>query len=250
MGESFLALSHVCSKSHVLLRLVVGTSAVDNLPYASKIAWDQRKTCAVGTRVEILRTIYDWGEDRTAGQVFILTGVAGAGKTAISHSVAAWTHKISSGGPSVALFFDRDVSESDTIRIVASTIARNFAALPGVYERMTEILELEPGLAIAGGQRLFEELVVPSFQHLDLTLLPIVVIDGLDKPSLERLAPFLSSAVHLLPTTLKFFFYHHRNSGRSLASTAAGIVRPHRASRYEGQVERPGRLHRGGCRLC
>ena len=64
---------------------------LDKLPYAKSASWDPSSVCMPDTRKGLLNDIMMWitalNPTGTA-EIYWLTGVAGAGKTAVAHSVA------------------------------------------------------------------------------------------------------------------------------------------------------------------
>ncbi|KAH0579473.1 hypothetical protein H2248_002332 [Termitomyces sp. 'cryptogamus'] len=77
---------------------LVSQSKLDNWDYSKKAPYDAilnddtlfRAPCIEGTRIRILKQLYEWAEDcsPTSPQVFWLTGPAGSGKSTIACSVA------------------------------------------------------------------------------------------------------------------------------------------------------------------
>ncbi|KAG5731782.1 hypothetical protein E4T56_gene1561 [Termitomyces sp. T112] len=77
---------------------LVSQSKLDNWDYSKKAPYDAilnddtlfRAPCIEGTRIRILKQLYEWAEDSspTSPQVFWLTGPAGSGKSTIACSVA------------------------------------------------------------------------------------------------------------------------------------------------------------------
>jgi hypothetical protein len=56
----------------------------DNIPYAS---YNREYVCLDGTRTELIGTIMDWVEGADGTSVLWLSGLAGTGKSTISHSI-------------------------------------------------------------------------------------------------------------------------------------------------------------------
>ncbi len=84
-------------------------ATLSELPYAHGASWNPALMCQPGTRKSILDEVMDWignFHGDSSARIFCLTGVPGAGKTAISHSIAnlcvdkgcAWQLPSSSAG--------------------------------------------------------------------------------------------------------------------------------------------------------
>jgi hypothetical protein len=72
--------------AEILEYIPVQHIALSALPYAGGVSWDSSRVCLPGTRVEILDDIWTWAnniEHSSSAQIFWLTDVAGAGKSAI-----------------------------------------------------------------------------------------------------------------------------------------------------------------------
>ena len=97
---------------------------MDKLPYAKGASWDPGHVCLPHTRDRLLEDIWTWiTATPTTGtaEIYWLTGVAGAGKSAIAHSVAQHCSErkllVSS------FFFDHKTSGLNDPQALFSTIA-------------------------------------------------------------------------------------------------------------------------------
>ena len=70
--------------------ITAGSNDLNNMPYAFGARYTEEKGCLPGTREFVLRDICDILNDpaEDAPQMCLLTGVAGSGKSAITHSIA------------------------------------------------------------------------------------------------------------------------------------------------------------------
>jgi len=86
-------------------------ATLSELPYAQGASWNPALMCQPGTRKSILDEVMDWignFHGDSSARIFCLTGVPGAGKTAISHSIAKLC--ADKGWLATAFFFSREDS--------------------------------------------------------------------------------------------------------------------------------------------
>src|SRR3984957_8224843 len=87
-------------------------SALNPLPFAKGSSWNSLSVCLPGTRVALLEDIWTWiqsADDTKLAKIFLLSDLAGTGKSLIAQSVAKRCYD--AGLLASSLFFDRDVSE-------------------------------------------------------------------------------------------------------------------------------------------
>src|SRR3984957_9436719 len=66
-------------------------SALNTLPFAKGSSWNSLSVCLPGTRVTLLEDIWTWiqsADDTKSAEIFLLSDLAGTGKSSIAHSVA------------------------------------------------------------------------------------------------------------------------------------------------------------------
>ena len=78
----------------------------------SNVDFDSDKGCLDGTREDILKSIYDWIDKFNSNKLFWLYGIAGSGKSTISHTVAKHLKKTIF---LVVVFFAREIIISSII---------------------------------------------------------------------------------------------------------------------------------------
>ncbi|KAF7976989.1 hypothetical protein HWV62_4906 [Athelia sp. TMB] len=150
------------------------------LPYAEGASWDPQRACLPGTRLPILSAIGAWARRRVSEQICLLEGVAGSGKTAISHTIAEILR--AEGLLATAFFFSRDDTSRNTPKTLLATMARDIASLhPRAAQVIAEALEAEPALASASLSRQFDALILEPCRHLPTGRTTVFVIDALDE---------------------------------------------------------------------
>ncbi|KAF7975813.1 hypothetical protein HWV62_8505 [Athelia sp. TMB] len=150
------------------------------LPYTEGASWDPQRTCLPGTRLPILSAIGTWARRRVSEQICLLEGVAGSGKTAISHTIAEILR--AEGLLATAFFFSRDDASRNTPKTLLATMARDIASLhPRAAEAIAEALEAEPALASASLSRQFDALILEPCRHLPTDRTTVFIIDALDE---------------------------------------------------------------------
>jgi hypothetical protein len=143
-------------------------------------ARDQASGCLPGTRTELLSTIHNWiAAEGTL--IFWLSGLAGTGKTSVSHSIAeAYDHEPSRVA---TFFFSRDQKARSEIRFLFQTIAFQLGnAYPALKQEISNVLEDETILTSNLNVQ-FKKLILQPISALrDLFLSPmVVVLDALDE---------------------------------------------------------------------
>ncbi|KAG6326744.1 hypothetical protein ID866_12344, partial [Astraeus odoratus] len=99
------------------------------------------KACLVGTRGEILTEIVNWigSTNVDVPRVFWLSGLAGQGKSAIAHTVAAWFRDL--GGLCACFCFARDRKADRLHEKIFITIARDLADCdPSLKRAFVEVI--------------------------------------------------------------------------------------------------------------
>src|ERR1700722_20213036 len=87
-------------------------SALNALPFAKGSSWNSLSGCLPGTRIGLLEDIWTWiqsADDTKSAEIFLLSDLAGTGKSSIAHSVEKSCYD--AGLLASSFFFDRDVAE-------------------------------------------------------------------------------------------------------------------------------------------
>lgn len=128
-----------------------------------------------------MEKIWSWidSTDSEAGRVFWITGVAGAGKSAIAHTVAHQSHH-SQRHHSSCFFFDRGTDGRNNPDKLFSTIVRDLASRsPDIRLHVSNALESDPTLASAPISRQFDELLCGLQYEEEKSV--VIVIDAVDE---------------------------------------------------------------------
>ncbi|THW31539.1 WD40 repeat-like protein [Aureobasidium pullulans] len=159
-----------------------------SLKEATFDSYDERKNdqCLPGTRVNLLAEIQDWSTLPHSKCIFWLNGIAGAGKSTISRSVAEQFNKTECLGAN--FFFKRGDGDRANAKKLFPTLARQLAHhVPGVLGKLLEILEAEPDIPSKSLREQFEKLIhqpLVSVQENGAgtqTPIYVIVIDALDE---------------------------------------------------------------------
>ncbi len=152
----------------------------------------------------------DWCDNIDHGwqtQIMLLTAVAGAGKSAIVHTIA---HLCDQRGILLSSFFFREGNVTSP-ECLWSGVARSLAIKSKSYRQtLTSTLENDPSIATAAFDEQFKKLILEPLHHgpppADSPL--IIVIDALDECdeyASQTLSKLLRDSVLGLPRCLKFF---------------------------------------------
>src|SRR3984957_14104326 len=182
-------------------------SALNTLPFAKGSSWNSLSVCLPGTRIVLLEDIWTWiqsADDTKSAEIFLLSDLAGTGKSSIAHSVAKRCHD--NGLLASSFFFDRDVSERNGPQTLFTSIARDLAPLNrGFSERVNLILENDRSLAWASPSRQFDQLILaPSLIHRFARPI-VIVIDALDEGYNPELLNILCNEIPKLPGSFRIF---------------------------------------------
>jgi hypothetical protein len=180
---------------------------LDRLPYARGASWDPSHVCLPHTRDGLLEDIWTWvTATPTTGtaEIYWLTGVAGAGKTAIAHSVAQ--HCSERGLLVSCFFFDCKTSGLNDPQALFSTIAYDLCKANSEFaEQVALAIELDRSLASCTITRQFKDLIWrPSHSNL-VGRTFVIVIDALDEGCSSDLLDILSNGIPQLPPTIRIF---------------------------------------------
>src|SRR5882762_3066494 len=155
--------------------------AVNSLPYANGASWDPSYTCLPGTRVTLLKDIWSWIHSADIGdaeRIFWLSSVAGAGKSAVAHTIAKRCREEDLLGSS--FFFDHSDEGRNNPKKLFSTIACDLANFnPDIRRQVVSAIELDRSIATAPISRQFDELLC-AIMYSGVNPV-VIVIDALDE---------------------------------------------------------------------
>jgi NACHT domain len=202
---------------------------LDRIPYAGGASFDPKKVCLQDTRVELLDGLFSWikSTDVRTAKIFLLTSVAGAGKTTIAHTVAqrCKEEQILSS----PFFFDREVSGRNDPRMLFSTIARNLADQdPKFRQQVADALDREKSLVGASTSVHFAELILEPSRLLPRDSPVVIIIDALDEchdPN-EEVLDILKDEVPKLPGTFRILLTSRMMRGLEFYLLQEPHVRP------------------------
>lgn len=178
---------------------------LDDMPYANGAEYDPSKKCLTGTRNNIVDEIIDWvNSGENVPSIFLLTGVAGSGKSTIAHTVAGCFDKLKRLGASFC--FDHAHQAERRLDIVFSTIGRDLADFDiEIKKSLKHAVQLRMQRRTTHLQKQFENFILKPVEFLKETIGPILImIDGLnesgDPESREELLYVLASRFSELPS--------------------------------------------------
>ncbi|QRW00064.1 Vegetative incompatibility protein HET-E-1 [Ceratobasidium sp. AG-Ba] len=164
-------------------------SRLKSLPYVASAKYNsaqsgnlRRTACTPHTRVDLLRSLWDWANDPNSEKVFWLNGMAGTGKTTIAYSLC---QRLRSEKMLAASFFcSQRLAECKSVSDIVPTISYQLAQFSRPFgHALSQAIEKNPD---APNQ-------LPFDQFMDLLVEPltkvrasmptnlVVVIDALDE---------------------------------------------------------------------
>ena len=147
--------------------------------------------CYPETRVEVLKTITDWIHDpEPREQIFWLNGPAGAGKSAITQTIA---ERLKDTQLAASFFFQRNTSDRGVADRLFLTLAWQLAmSIPEIRPYLESTLKTERSIHAKSIDVQFDSLFVQIFEKLlrdnpDLRLQKsLVVIDAIDECATDQ----------------------------------------------------------------
>jgi hypothetical protein len=129
--------------------------------------WDyvDRPACLKGTRIEELEKLMNWMEDEGERRMYVLTGLAGIGKTTIAKSAAEIAHGKHILGAS--FFCSRDSDERSNMRLIFPTIAFQLSHYNNDFRaEVLNTIKKDPDIGYSTFDKQLEELIVRPMQRV------------------------------------------------------------------------------------
>ncbi|KAI0339513.1 WD40 repeat-like protein [Trametopsis cervina] len=187
-------------------------SYLDDMRYADGAGCVPEKRCLEGTRVHLLDSISEHlqgGIGQRSERIFLLTGVAGSGKSAVAHEIAHRFKSLRRLGASFC-FSASHQTERSMDRFL-STLSRGFAELDrGWKNALVDIIKSDKELRTTRSPRQqLEEFILKPARRLQFFGPIVVVVDALDEAAREEQASLLDSLSRLatdpaLPNNIRF----------------------------------------------
>ncbi|KAG8787542.1 hypothetical protein FRC12_015465 [Ceratobasidium sp. 428] len=189
---------------------------LNKLRYVRGASWDTYRICLPNTRTSIIDQTLSWitsaNSSDTSKQtnksdsirIVLLTGVAGAGKSTIAHTIA---QLCSQNGQLVSsFFFNRETEGRNTPNALFTTIAADLSRVNRrLAESIADAIEKDQGLLLAPISRQFEELILKPTQECPVDRRLVIVLDALDEGWDRNLLKILRDDVPRLPQSFRIF---------------------------------------------
>ncbi|KAF7966264.1 hypothetical protein HWV62_39409 [Athelia sp. TMB] len=176
-----------------------------------------RKACLPGTQLRSIKRILDWYSDDSAESVMWLFGMAGAGKSTLSTTIARMMD--SADGLNLLgafFFFDRNIAQRNTSTLIR-TIAYQLAQFDPIFGvRIQGIISKIPGIASMSLDIQFSKLLSKeALEDVPWSRGPIlIIVDALDESGAEGerelLLQVLSEGVSRLPRFMRLLILSRR----------------------------------------
>ncbi|KIL55299.1 hypothetical protein M378DRAFT_48519, partial [Amanita muscaria Koide BX008] len=165
------------------------TQSIINLPRAEAVFDDyqtKKKSgpCFEGTRVALLREMAKWVTGLDESRMYVLSGLAGIGKSTVAYTIASRVHDLNLLGAS--FFFSRDDSDRKHAKKFFTTIAYQLCVYHETFaEAIGDVLQTQRGSAAItkSPQEQLQALIVePLWSIIQPHAGPIlIVVDALDE---------------------------------------------------------------------
>ncbi|CCO35728.1 Vegetative incompatibility protein HET-E-1 [Rhizoctonia solani AG-1 IB] len=161
-----------------LARMSPSMSATYNSAESADV---QRRSCTPGTREPQIKSLLEWARAPGTGRTYWMNGMAGTGKTTITHSVCTKLDRASQLGAS--FFCSRTIPECRQVKYIIPSISYQLARFShGFRAELVKALELNPDVCSKAPKIQYEKLIVgPLTAAQDYLPTFIVVIDALDE---------------------------------------------------------------------
>ncbi|KAF7966263.1 hypothetical protein HWV62_39407 [Athelia sp. TMB] len=176
-----------------------------------------RKSCLPGTQLKSIKSVLDWYSDDSGESVMWLWGMAGAGKSTLSTTIARMMDSVNGINLLGAFFFfDRNIAQRNTttlIRTIAYQLARFDHALGA---RIQDVILKTPEIAeISLDDQFLKLLSREALGDIPWSRGPIlIIIDALDESGAveerERLLEVLSDGGSKLPHFMRLLILSRR----------------------------------------
>lgn len=170
--------------------------------------WHSDRRCLSGTRTRYLARIWEWVRSDEGPAVCWLSGVAGSGKSSISHELAATLH--AKRRPYSSFFFRHD--DGSLALSAVRLLAYGLSFVSGLRELVVEAMEQSNDTRVNPTmEEQFATLLVAPLQEfaaISPMTTVVLVVDGIDECPADIRTSFLAairSGAPLLPSTAKIF---------------------------------------------
>ena len=193
--------------AHDSIHCIVYKIDLTALPYAEGASWNPSRVCLDLTRTALLDDIWHWinmADASKTAEILWLTGVTGAGKSAVAHTVAKRCYD--QGLLASSFFFDRETAGRNGPQKLFSTIARDLANLNvDLGEQISLAIERDQSITTAAPSRQFKELILDLSRWHPIRRPVVIVIDALDEGYDVDMLQILQYEVPKLPGTFRIF---------------------------------------------
>ncbi|CEL52787.1 hypothetical protein RSOLAG1IB_11131 [Rhizoctonia solani AG-1 IB] len=142
----------------------------------------QRRSCTAGTREPQIKSLLEWARAPGAGRTYWMNGMAGTGKTTITHSVCTELDKTFQLGAS--FFCSRTIPECKQVKYIIPSIAYQLARFShGFRDELAQALESDPDACSRASNIQYQNLIARPLEAVQAYLPTkfIVVIDAVDE---------------------------------------------------------------------
>ena len=158
-----------------------------------------RESCFPGTRVKLLEEVQMWMDDIRSESIYVLSGVAGIGKSTVAQSVAEIAAEEKLLGAS--FFFSGDQDKRKTARWLFPTLAYYLSCrYPEFAMRIGETLIKNPDITQRNLREQFKYLIIEPLQASQERKGPtLLVVDAVDECEHNDAETFLSLLLEHVP---------------------------------------------------
>ncbi|KIL61583.1 hypothetical protein M378DRAFT_166694 [Amanita muscaria Koide BX008] len=185
---------------------------ISNLPHAEagrKVHERKKQSgpCFPRTREAILQTMKEWATNPKESGMYVLSGLAGIGKSTIAYTIAAWADEPQRHLLGAEFFFSRDEADRRSADLFFTTIAYDlYFAKNKAFKRAIGEALVTKGRSTGSHLEQLDDLILDPLKPIKGDLpLTLIVVDALDECDYKDDARFVFDGLRKLVQALPSF---------------------------------------------
>ncbi|KIL56049.1 hypothetical protein M378DRAFT_547634 [Amanita muscaria Koide BX008] len=179
--------------------------SIKTLPHAKASRKYQKNIGSSGTNEGILQTMKDWATNPNQFGMYVVSGLAGAGKSTVAYNIAAWADEPERHHLGAEFFFSLGEADRRNANLFFTTIAYNlYFAGSGAFKRAIGGAVVKNDRFTKSPQKQLDDLILdplePIKNDLPLTLIVVDALDECDDEDARFVLTGLRQLVQALPS--------------------------------------------------
>ncbi|KIL55852.1 hypothetical protein M378DRAFT_560946 [Amanita muscaria Koide BX008] len=150
---------------------------------AGRKVHEESGPCFPGTREAILQTMKEWATNSKESRMYVLSGLAGIGKSTVAYTIAAWADEPERHLLGAEFFLSRDEADRRSAKLFFTTIAYDlYFAKSGAFKRAIGEALVTKGRFTGSPQEQLDALILDPLKPIRNDLpSTLIVVDALDE---------------------------------------------------------------------